>query len=225
LDAESLIHFWLSTSDTHRNKNSWLLTPIAGILLFIVLYVTATFYYPGGTNEDTASVGFNWLHNYWCDLTGELAKNGSINPARPLALAAMMIICFSLGVFWYHLPLQFKIKVYPQAIRYAGMSSMMVTVFLFTGYHDTVIYFGGALCAIALTGTFIALYRNKYFTLLTFGLICLTFMTVNYFIYITGLFLVFLPLLQKATFLLFMTWNTWMAIFFFKKSGLTISDK
>ncbi len=47
-------------------------------------------FYPGGSSADITAVGFNWKQNYWCDLTGSLAKNGAVNSARPIALIALI---------------------------------------------------------------------------------------------------------------------------------------
>ncbi|MFN7116301.1 MAG: hypothetical protein ACK4TA_05840, partial [Saprospiraceae bacterium] len=58
----------------------WLrLTPLVGIVLFLVLYIVAAFYYPGGSNADHSAKGFSIVHNYWCDLLAIGAKNGQIN--------------------------------------------------------------------------------------------------------------------------------------------------
>jgi len=144
------------------------------------------------------------LNNYWCDLTVELAKNGAINSARPIALAAMLILCSSLIAFWYYLPLLFKDFKFNPVIRYCGISSMIVAIFLFTGFHDTVINISGALGFLAFTATFIGLYKNKFYSYFIFGLFCLILMITNYFIYQSNYFISFLPILQKATFISFL---------------------
>ena len=62
-----------------KNKgryNIMVLHPFVGICLFILLYLLATFYYPGGSNVDNRISYFSWQHNYWCDLMAIKSKNG-----------------------------------------------------------------------------------------------------------------------------------------------------
>lgn len=176
----------------------------------------ATFYYPGGSNVNKTTIGFDWLNNYWCDLTGELAKNGETNSARQIALTAMIILCSSLVVFWFYVPRLFSDIKFNQIIRYAGMTSMTVVIFLFTGFHDTVIIIAGTLGIAALTGVFIGLYKNNLTKLFYYGAFCLGLMLFNYFIYETSFLLSLLPIIQKATFVLFLLWICWVDIYLYK---------
>ncbi len=75
-----------------------------GVFIFIVLYFIAAFLYPGGSTADKASGSFSLLNNYWFDLLSYKAKGGENNISRPIAITAMVVLCLSLSVFWYHLP-------------------------------------------------------------------------------------------------------------------------
>lgn len=77
--------------------------PIIGGGVFILLYVIATLFYPGGSNQHPNEIGFNWLTNFWCDLTGSIAKNGQKNNAQPIALVAMLVLCLVCSVFSLYL--------------------------------------------------------------------------------------------------------------------------
>lgn len=68
--------------NNHSKEEPWLLIPIAGILLFMVLYVIATFYYPGGSTLKPTHQGFDWINNYWCDLIARTAKNAGRNSIK-----------------------------------------------------------------------------------------------------------------------------------------------
>ena len=85
-------------------KNMLVLVPIFGTMLFVVLYIVATFLYPGGSQVDKNAVGFSWTNNYWCNLLNENAINGQLNPAKPVALTAMFLLCFTLAYFWFLFP-------------------------------------------------------------------------------------------------------------------------
>ncbi len=206
----------MTNAKANTKQNFFLLTPLVGILIFTFLYFVATFYYPGGSNVDKATPGFDWLNNYWCDLTGQLAKNGEINSARPIALIAMLILCFSLLVFWYYVPQLFSDNKFNPIIRYTGMTSMTVAIFVFTSLHDVVINIAGTFGIAALTGVFIGLYKNNLTKLFGYGVLCLGLMLFNYFIYETRFLLSLLPIIQKATFVLFLLWICLIDLYLYK---------
>lgn len=188
-------------------KNFIILVPIFGVLFFVILYVFATFFYPGGCNSDSTTKGFLWLSNYWCDLTGTLAKNGEMNAARPIALFAMLMLCCTLMIFWFYLPLLFHdLKTDKILIRYCGIASMIIAIFLFTSFHDIVINIAGALGVMALTKTFIGLFKNKRYGLFALGVFSLTEMLFNFIIYKASLLIPFQPIIQKMTFVFFFLW-------------------
>lgn len=195
-----------------------MLMPCIGILIFIILYLVSTFLYPGGSTYAPGTVGFDWLHNYWCDLTGAVAKNGAPNSARPVALAAMIVLCTSLAVFWYLLPALFENKPRYQFIRYTGIPAMGIAVFMSTGFHDTVIHLGGVLAGIALVLTFDGLYHYRYYRQLWSGLCCLTLILFNYYIYETGTWLTLLPVVQKITFEVVAVWVCSVDLHLFRQS-------
>ncbi len=196
-----------NTRTNHVKGAGYLLLTLFGIVVFCVLYFIASLYYPGGSDFDRTSVGFDWVNNYWCDLTGEYSKNGKVNGARKIAIPAMVVLSLSLSLFWFHLPIFFKKNRYNIFVfRYLGISSMLVIIFLYTNFHDTVIALGGMLIIIPLIGIYRELYKYSMIGLLAFGIFCLLLVVVNYFIYITGFFILYLPLIQKITFACFLLW-------------------
>ena len=188
---------------TDRTKKLFILVPTFGILIFCVCYFIATKFYSGGSHSDKFSVGFDWLNNYWCDLIGELAMNGQPNKARPIALFAMSVLSFALSIFWWILPRLFEEKKFFFLIRYIGVTSLVILLFLFTSYHDLIINISGTLGIVALTLTFYRLYKTRHFRLFTYGVFCLFLMLLNYFIYTTGIFISALAIIQKLTFVFF----------------------
>ena len=160
------------------------------------------------------------MTNYWCDLTGDKAKNGDINLGQPYALTAMTILCISLMVFWYYLPALFKTSNrVSKMIQSAGIISMFVTLFLFTSYHDTVINISGFFGVIAVLLTFNELRKYHFNKLLILGFACLTMGFINYGIYQTQKFLFLLAIFQKITFVLFITWFGIINVMIYKQNG------
>jgi hypothetical protein len=189
-----------------KRSNYLLLLPIAGAILFLFFYYVAVLNYPGGSQADKAGKGFSWLHNYWCNLLNETAINGELNAGRPYAMAGMLVLCLSLGWFWYcfalYTPLQ---KIYRVGMQVSGMSSMCIAFFIFTSLHDSIINAAALLALVALAGTFIGLYKMRWRELFAFGLFNLLLVVINNWLYYGG-GLFYLPVVQKITFICFLLW-------------------
>jgi hypothetical protein len=126
------------TTQTNRSKRLGLLIPIFGNFLFIILYIIAALLYPGGSLADKTSIGYNWTENYWCNLLYDKAINGQANTAKPVAVAAMLVLCISLSVFWIVFPALSQLKIYHRLIiQIAGTVSMITAFLLLTNIdHD-----------------------------------------------------------------------------------------
>src|SRR6266700_4769420 len=148
------------TNLNYKKQNIRILTPLFGTILFACLYIVATFYYPGGSQADIHAKGFSWKNSYWCNLLNEKALNGEPNAARPIAMTAMGILCLSLAVFWYIFPKKASFKKTGRIIiQLSGILSMAIGMFIFTGFHDSVVNLAGFFGLTATIGTFIGLYR------------------------------------------------------------------
>ena len=196
------------------------LLPLVGIGLFLVLYVVAAQVYPGGSQAYKMATGFSWLHNYWCNLLNEKAMNGQPNPAKPIALSAMLILCSSLVVFWYHLPTLFVVsESIKKAIRLSGILSTIFTLFIYTAHHDILLNAAAFFGLIALSGTFWMLYNARSIRLLRLGIACLMLVMLNnYIYYATDRF--YLPILQKCTFVCVLCWISWLTIAMYNEHKL-----
>jgi hypothetical protein len=204
-----------------NNKSIWVLLPIFGTLLFAVLYVLATLFYPGGSQIDKNAIGFSWINNYWCNLLNEQAINGEDNPARPIALIGMLILCLTLSFFWYLFPKNVAVKkAVKQIIQISGVISMSIAMFLFTKFHDVVTNFASFFGVIALIGTFAVLYKIKWVGLFRFGLFNLLLVGLNNYVYYTKGLIVFLPLIQKISFASFLIWICSISISLYRKMEL-----
>ena len=154
---------YILTQPTGKVKNIWLLSPIFGTLFFVVLYIVATLFYPGGSQFDKNSIGFSLTNNYWCNLLNETAINGQPNPAKSIALTGMFVLCLTFSFFWFIFPRQINTsKNLKLTIQISGILAMIITFFLFTNInHDLVTNLASSFGAIATIGTFIALYKKN----------------------------------------------------------------
>ena len=185
-----------------------LLIPTLGAILFAVLFVIATFYYPGGSQADPNAAGFSWSDNYWCNLLNDKAINGELNNAQPIALSALVILCLALTYFWWKFPLFTGLdKVFKLTIQVCGTLAMIVGLFLFSNFnHDLITNVASLFGLIAMAGTLTGLYKNGWTTLFTWGLVNILLVIANNFLYYNKELISYLPWVQKLTFAAFLLW-------------------
>jgi hypothetical protein len=162
--------------------------------------------YPGGSQVNKYSSGFSWQDNYWCNLLNTHAINGDPNPGRPVAMASALVLSMTLIIFWWLFPriLNFA-RPGKLMIQLSGIGSMMIVLFLSSRYHDTILNIAVLLSLFALAGTFMGLYKMKWYLLFAFGVFNMMLVVLNNMIYYSGN-LDYLPVIQKITFLSFLIW-------------------
>ena len=158
------------------------------------------------------------MNNYWCNLLNTNAMNGQPNPARLIAMIAMIVLCFSLGVFWYHFPKPIGFKRNERLlIQISGMVPMIFAILIFTDFHDIVIDIASLSGLIALTGTFIGLFRLKWIKLVWLGGFNVLLILVNNILYYGHDMKLYLPIIQKITFISFLFWICLININLYRK--------
>jgi hypothetical protein len=196
------------TQLTTKLGKFWILLPVIGCILFVILYVVAALLYPGGSAIDKTSAGYNWMENYWCNLLNNTAINGQINSAKPVAMTAMVILCISLSFFWIWFPILVQLKKNHRLfIQIGGTASMIAAFLLLTNIdHDLAVNFSSSLGFVAMLGVLVALYQLKWSKLLVFGLYDLLLVALNNYLYYIVSDLTYLPIVQKLSFLSFLFW-------------------
>lgn len=191
-----------------KQSNSILIrTPIVGITLFAGLYIYSSSLYPGGSQANLNTIGFDWVNNYWCNLMNENAMNEEVNPARPFAILAMIILCFSLAVFFIHFAKTFsKNKIWKKTIQVSGILSMVFAALIFTQYRDAMTIVSSVFGLFVVIGIVRELYLSEMVLFKLSGVICLLLLALNNYIYYTTHALSILPLLQKITFAIVLLW-------------------
>ncbi|MBL7725070.1 MAG: hypothetical protein JNK27_13040 [Chitinophagaceae bacterium] len=204
-----------------KTNSYWVLSPVLGMLLFIMLYIAAALLYPGGSDFNRSATEFSWQNNYWCELLATKAQNGQSNIARPVAIFAMAVLAISLIIFWYTIPGLFAGKrTGSRVIRYAGIGSMLVTPLLLTGFHDHVINTAALLGCIAIIVLLINLFRYRMLLLFSTGILCLLLCGVNNYVYYSKDLLHYLPVIQKISFFIFLLWFCLLSLALYRRQPL-----
>jgi hypothetical protein len=188
--------------------STWFWIPLLGIPLFVLLYVWASFYYPGGSQADAQSTGFSWVNNYWCNLLNAMAINGQTNPAQPIAMTAMVVLCISLAVFWYLFPMiSLSKNLSVRITQFTGVAAMGTALLLNSSLdHDLITNLASLLGLMAVVGTLIGLRRLQWNVLFWFGTMNLLLVLLNNLLYYNPQLIRYLPLVQKISFAAFLVW-------------------
>lgn len=182
--------------------------PTLGILIFIGLYIYSTTLYPGGSQADINSVGFDWRHNFWCNLMSEDAMNGSENPASPVALLGMVILCSSMTLFFFLFANYFEEnRTWKMTIKIAGAIAMLSAVFIFTKYHDIMTTVLSICGVVGIIGIIRALHKNNLTFFKVSGIICMALVGINNLFYYSENLIKYLPTIQKVGFILILAWT------------------
>jgi len=173
-----------------------------------MLYIVAALLYPGGSQVDKNSIGYSWSNNYWCNLLYEYAINGQHNPAKPVAMTGMFILCSTLSFFWFLFPRRINLdNNLKLTIQISGILAMTIAFLLFTNInHDLVINSASILGLIATAGIFIGLHKIKWYGLLSFGVLNILLVGLNNYFYHNKELITYLPIIQKITFASFLLW-------------------
>lgn len=207
-------------------KHNITLLPIVGIGLFVFFYIMAALSYPGGADISPDQIGFSFWNNYLCDLLNDHAINGAVNISRPFAITGMIILCASLILIWYNVP-----KLFPsnstnvRVMKVSGIISLAITFLLPLGEHDFLVRFAGFIAIPALIISFIELFKVGYYRISTLGFFCFIIFLLNYYIYETGSYINSLPVIQKITFVCFISWFIFLDVLIYRKSKTRIDQR
>ncbi len=188
-----------------------------GILCFLLLFVYAACHYPGGSQFDADSIGFDWVNNYWCDLLFSPTSYGKENPSKPIAIAAMSVLCISMYLFFYSFSIQLsKNKCWKNSLQCFGFLAMLFGFLISTSYHNLMIILSSSCGIIVLLAILLGLKKHQLKFFLFSGTFCLLLLLANNLIYYTPLSKAYLPLIQKITFLLVLLWTVALNVYLFQ---------
>lgn len=195
------------------------MAPVLGSVAFVCMYIAATLMYPGGSQADKSAEGFSWLHNYWCNLLNDNAINGKPNTAQPIAMGAMLVLALTITAFWYVFAEYATLnRIHRLTILVPGALSMLISVFLFTSWHDNVITAACILGFVAIIGVNIGLLKHRWKGPLWLSVFNIALVAVNNILYYNAELLQYLPVVQKISFLSFLIWICWTDILLFRSA-------
>ena len=180
---------------------------LIGIFVAILLMFIAAMNYPGGSNIDPSSVGYDWKNNYISNLLSLKSINGFDNTARPWAIGGVLFLSVSMGLFFFNFSENIKVKSASNIIKYAGVGSSLCGLgAVIPSLHDIMVTFSSILALFAFFYVTVFVVKSK---LLGFKIMSILFLAIHYFacyMYFTRTFLDYLPIVQKAIHLIQIVW-------------------
>jgi hypothetical protein len=159
------------------------------------------------------------MHNYWCNLLDRFAMNGEPNGARPLAITAMGLLCISLSVFFLFFPLGTTVKPWIKGmVGFGGVAAMACGALMGVFDHDLMTNIASLFGILAVGGTLFILRRREWNLLFRMGLAIIILVGLNNMFYYTDSLRLYLPVVQKLTFLWVLAW-VWLVC---RKTLITI---
>jgi hypothetical protein len=179
---------------------------LIGIIIALLLLVVAAVYYPGGSQLDKNSVGYDWKNNYLSNLFSVKAVNGAANASRPWAIAGMLFLCSAFGLFFFEFSKKIPSKLSANIIRYFGIGAMLFAFLVVAPYHDIMVTISSTLALVSMFYIIIFIFKSKLHLFKVLSVVCMVALYSCNYVYFTRTGLEILPVLQKAAMLLTITW-------------------
>src|SRR6476620_3155788 len=173
---------------------------LLGIIISISLLLIATLYYPGGSQFDKTSIGYDWKNNYISNLFSEKAVNGSDNASRFWAIGGMMLLSVTFAIFFIEFSKKIPAKGAAKVIKYFGIGAMLFTFLIATPLHDKMITIASTLTLISLFYITVFVFKSKLQLLKFLCFAVLLLFYVSLYMYYSCTNLKFLSIMQKLTF-------------------------
>jgi hypothetical protein len=180
--------------------------PLIGIVIGVSLFFVAAAYYPGGTTDSATSVGYDWARNFICSLFAARALNGAANPARFVAIPAMLMVCVSIGALFKSISNKSTSGIQRKAIEIGGIGSMVYAFLAITPMHNLMVNIALTFALIALFATLHLLYVKRRSLLFFVGSACILLLLLSAVMYYGHVFFGLLPVAQKASMLGCVAW-------------------
>jgi hypothetical protein len=173
---------------------------LIGVIISLALLVLAASQYPGGSQADKNSVGYDWANNYISNLFGENSFNGTKSGSRIWAIGAMISLSLSLAIFFFQFSRRIPQRSSALIIRSFGAGGMLFSALAVTQWHDQMITVASTMFLLSIFYITVFVFKTKLHLLKILCTICLLCFYGMLFLFGAGFYLQWMPILQKVTF-------------------------
>ncbi|KAA9357152.1 hypothetical protein [Larkinella humicola] len=166
----------------------------------VILIITATMLYPGGSLFDKNSVGFDWTKNFISNLFAAKAINGSDNPSRIWAILGVAFHSVGSGIFFLHMSKKMTNRHAATVLKSVGIASIALDVLIVTSLHDVMVMVSSTLSLLGLFYCTVFILKSKLHVLKFACVICLLIFYYTLYLYGSGDWGL-LAIMQKVSFI------------------------
>lgn len=183
--------------------------PVGLVAIAAALFFVASLRYPGG---------YDWASQSISSLFQPLSAGGDPNPARPLAVASVLSFCIGVAAVFHRLSLRAASRRVGKTIQIAGIGSMVYAFLVVTPMHDVLVGVSLAFFLVAMLAVYRLLWSEGRLGLMAAGVVCLAGTLWNAALYYGPFQQDPLPVVQKGSMLL---WVTWLCVLYFSPGRRT----
>ncbi len=169
-------------------------------VISVILIITATLLYPGGSLFDKNSVGFDWTKNFISNLFGEKAINGLKNPSRIWAILGVAFHSVGSGIFFINMSKKMTDRHSATVLNSVGIASIAFDVLIVTPLHDVMVMVSSTLSLLGLFYCTVFILKSKLHVLKFACVICLLIFYYTLYLYGSGDWGL-LAIMQKVSFI------------------------
>ncbi|SDD69190.1 hypothetical protein SAMN05216464_102292 [Mucilaginibacter pineti] len=172
---------------------------LIGVVISLILIMTAISVYPGGTMFNEYSNGFDWTKNFMSNLFGTRALNGAENPSRIWACLGMIVLPITYAVFFINMAKKIPDKNAATMLKYGGVANVFFTFLTITYLHDIMLIISTTLFWTCLVVITVFILKSR---LHLFKFFCIIILSIFYYsVYLWGISdWSLLPIMQKVNF-------------------------
>jgi hypothetical protein len=98
--------------------------------------------YPGGTMDSATNDGYSVAQTFISSLFAARALNGAANPARFVAIPALLVLCASFAVVFHRIAIKARSQAHPKIIQIGGIGTTVYALLVATPMHDLMVSIG-----------------------------------------------------------------------------------
>ena len=118
--------------------NFWTVKVIRFVTIFFVIaFIIASYFYPGGNIHDTAQSGYSFTHNFLSDLGGLESHSGEDNIISSVFFNLSMLLFFLICISFLFVPILFKEYIPNFILAFIGSSFFFIGSMFFAGVGFT----------------------------------------------------------------------------------------
>ena len=155
---------------------------------------------------------------YFCDLLGTSNQNYHFTLSKLLAIVGWIVFGISISFFWNLFPRLILISKWTAlSIRLFGTTAPLILLLLIFKFNHVWVVVLGFIFGIG-TSLFVlyALFKSGYKQFFYFGVLTDAFLMSNMFVFSTHIMIDYLPIIQKLTFVIFLSWMSWLNVELYK---------